>query len=215
MNILLPVPNFCKNNAKTNYNGQYWRKIMQKYRNDEKVRQIMLVRYIGGYRAITQFYTKKVEENNAWSLLFEECSYIGKKGIGKTREGDGKTPVGDYGVKFAFGIRHNPGTSLKYININKTTYACSDFKNYNQIIDVSGNIIGCRGEEMFAYSPEYNYGLFIDYNKNNIYGRGSSVFVHCKGCAPFTEGCVALGENNMKKAIITAEKEMRVVIGKY
>jgi len=42
-----------------------------KYRPDDSVRQIMLVRCTGGSNAVVQFYTKQTDQNNAWSLVFE------------------------------------------------------------------------------------------------------------------------------------------------
>jgi len=196
-------------------NQAYWREIIQKYRKDEKVNQLMLVRYTGGCTATVCFYQKLADENNAWTLVFEEeDAVVGKYGIDKTKEGDAKTPTGDFGITQAFGIRKNPGTGLNYLNITETVYACDEScKYYNQIIDTAAVGHSCTGEAMFEYSPEYNYGLALDYNPSNADGLGSAIFLHCKGPKAFTGGCVALDEEHMVTVLQLADEGMRVVIG--
>lgn len=194
-------------------NAQYWRESIQKYRKDDMVHQILLVRYTGGCSAIAQFYTKS-EYNNAWELKLESDVYVGKYGIGKTGEGDAKTPTADLGVQKAFGILPNPGTKLEYIDVKETTYACDeDCEYYNQIIDTEETGHQCTGEDMYTYSPEYNYGFATDFNAENIYPNGSAIFVHCKGAKPFTGGCIAFDQEDMKYILEQADAGMRVVIG--
>ena len=196
-------------------NAQYWREVLQGYRNDDSVQQVLCIRYIDGWNALTQFYQKLPEEGNAWTLVFEDNSYVGKSGMGKTKEGDAKTPVGDFGVRSAFGIRSNPGTALNYIQVLDSTYCCGCDQYYNQIIDAieTGHACPDDGKEMFIYSPEYNYGLEITYNNDNVVGLGSALFIHCKGAKPFTGGCVALDEDHMRQVIEMAQPGMRVVMG--
>ncbi|PSL08850.1 L,D-peptidoglycan transpeptidase YkuD (ErfK/YbiS/YcfS/YnhG family) [Fusobacterium naviforme] len=159
------------------------------------------------------FYEKERDDNNAWTLLFETEGLVGKYGIDKTGEGDAKTPTGDFGVVSAFGIKGNPGTKLPYLPITDTTYACDEEgEYYNQIIDAKETGHSCNGEEMFKYSPEYNYGLTIDFNADNVYPDGSAVFIHCIGPKAFTGGCVALPEEYMKQVLEMAEPGMRIII---
>lgn len=196
-------------------NAQYWRETLQKYRDDSNVNQIMLVRYTGGCSAKVYFYEKMVDENNAWSLVFEEDdAYVGKNGIDKVGEGDAKTPTADLGVLTAFGIRSNPGTALEYIDVKPTTYACDEeCEYYNTIIDTEETGHECAGEEMFKYTPEYNYGFATDFNEECVQGGGSAIFVHCKGAKAFTGGCIALDEEDMVEVLKHADAGMRVVIG--
>ena len=54
----------------------------------------------------------------------------------------------------------------------QTTYACDeDCEFYNQIIDISKTGHDCKGEEMYKYSPEYNYGLQTGTNPENVSGK--------------------------------------------
>ncbi|MBO4897452.1 MAG: L,D-transpeptidase family protein [Clostridia bacterium] len=194
-------------------NQAYWREVLQKYRKDDSVHQVMLVRCTEGSNAIVQFYNKLTDQNNAWTLLFETDAYIGKNGTGKTQEGDAKTPLGDFGVQYAFGILNNPGTALDYVDIKESTFACDeDCEFYNQLIDLNETEHDCKGEEMFIYTPEYNYGIVTDYNAENEYPKGSEIFLHCKGAKVFTGGCIAIDEECMKTVLQYADPGMRIII---
>lgn len=159
--------------------------------------KLIFIKYIGNAKAKVKFL-KKNKIDNSWIKLLECDGYIGKNGLGKAREGDLKTPKGIFNIRNAFGIKKNPGTSINYINITEDIYACNDSKYYNQIINIKEkNHYNCKGEHMIEYMPEYNYGMEIDYNKNNIVGRGSSIFIHCIGNKKYTEGCIAITEEDM------------------
>jgi len=143
-----PDPNAAADSSINVENAQYWWDVLQTYRYNEDVEHLMLVRYTGGCSAIVKYYEKNVDENNTWSLVFEEeDAYVGKYGIDKTKEGDAKTPTGDFGILYAFGLRDNPGTALEYIDVTPTTYACDeDCEYYNTIIDIdeTGTIARAR-----------------------------------------------------------------------
>ncbi|MDO4976652.1 MAG: hypothetical protein Q4E53_05250 [Eubacteriales bacterium] len=193
--------------------AQYWRETLQNYRKDDNVKQILLVRYTGGCSANAFFYEKS-EHNNAWELTLESDVYVGKHGIDKTGEGDAKTPTADFGVRRAFGILPNPGAKLDYLDVTENTYACDeDCEYYNQIIDSKETGHECTGEDMYTFTPEYNYGIETSFNDANHYPDGSAVFLHCKGAKAFTGGCVAFDQKDMEYIIKHAEKGMRVVIG--
>ena len=194
-------------------NQAYWREVIQTYRIDDRVGQILLVRCTEGSNAVVQFFDKQREQNNAWTLVFETDAYIGKYGAGKTQEGDAKTPIGDFGVLSAFGLLEDPGTGLDYIEITPTTYACDEEGEfYNRIIDTKATGHDCTGEEMFLYTPEYNYGIATNYNVEGEWPKGSAIFLHCKGAKVFTGGCVAIDEEHMKTVLQYAEPGMRIII---
>lgn len=89
-------------------------------------------------------------------VLFTTDVYVGKHGVGKTREGDSMTPVGTFHPLTAFGVKPNPGTAMPYINVTPTIFACDDScQYYNQIIDTAVVHHRCGGEEMFSYQPQY------------------------------------------------------------
>lgn len=65
---------------------------------------------------------------------------------------------------------------------------------------------------MIDFSPMYNYGMFTDYNAAGEYGKGSAIFIHCLGPKPYTGGCVALPEEDMKYFLENSEATLKVCI---
>ncbi len=129
-------------------------------------------------------------------VLFTTSVYIGKNGIGK--EGDAMTPAGTMHVLNAFGVKPNPGTTMPYVDVSSSIFACDDScEYYNQIIDTAQVHHPCGGEDMFHTVPEYNYGLATDFNQEGIWPKGSNIFIHCKGQKTWTGGCVAFDEERM------------------
>ena len=117
-------------------------------------------------------------------------------------------------MTMAFGAKDDPGSLIPYTKLTNTMYFCGDKEYYNQFIDVSKVKHTCSGnsEHLLSYIPQYNYALVFDYNKENIYGKGSAIFLHCLGANPFTLGCIAVSEENMKKILTTADLNSRICI---
>lgn len=193
--------------------GKVWNEALAKYRADESVRHVVMVQCTGGSEARILIFEKD-NEYPAWRLTCETDGFIGRNGYtADKREGDGMTPVGDFGILSAFGILQQPDScAFPYIHVNEYTYAIdSDNEFYNKIIDTEEG--GPRqGEHMIDYTPEYNYGLALDYNKECVPGLGSNIFFHCKGVKESTGGCVAVDEAVMKNIIETLSPADRVVI---
>ena len=189
-----------------------------KFRQDSSVKQILFIRCDEGTKGFAQYLVKETTEdgNVTWKIAKECDAYIGLNGPGKTKEGDTKTPLGVFGVRGAFGIKSNPGTKMAFTKITPDTYACGCEKYYNRIIDAKVTGHKCtEGEQMYYYSPEYNYGLETDYNPNNEYGKGSAVFIHCMGVKPYTGGCIAIPEDVMRYILQDAEPTMKIIIQKF
>ena len=187
-------------------------KALEKYDKDDKVCQVMLVKCSNEGNASAHFYVRDQASDRNWSLVFSTDAFIGWNGTGKTIEGDGKSPLGDFGIRQAFGILDNPGTSLEYIKITDSTACCSDnCEFYNQIIDKVETGHFCSGS-MISHDPELHYGIATDYNHDNEWPKGSGIFIHCKGEKEYTEGCIAIDEELMKKVLLFAEPDMRIII---
>ncbi len=149
------------------------------------------------------------------NVVFTTSVYIGKNGIGKRREGDGKTPTGTLHAKSAFGVKANPGTTMPYIYITPSTFACDeDCEYYNRIIDTAKVHHRCKGEEMHNIVPQYNYGIATDYNEKCNRKAGSNIFVHCKGTKAYTEGCIAMDEDRMKELLMRCDRALKIKISK-
>ncbi len=187
--------------------------ILNKFQNDKKVQQIICVTQVEGSDAILKMYVRDKTQDSGWNLIVATDAYIGQRGLGKAKEGDLKTPVGEFNVTQAFGKNWNPGTTLKYIYIDNNTYACDeDCKYYNQIIDAKKTKHNCKGEHLIDYIPQYNYALCIDYNPYNVFPNGSNIFIHVKGERAYTAGCIAVDEESMIKILQNATKKTKVII---
>lgn len=188
-----------------------WSRLLTKYQKQESVRQLVFVKYTGGSRAQVLLYQKK---NGSWKRLLSCTGYVGYNGIGKKKEGDGKTPTGTFNLTASFGIKSNPGAKTDYVKVNSSLYWCGDSRYYNQLVDIRKHPHSCSGEHLIDYVPHYNYGMFTDYNKNNVYGKGSAIFLHCTGSNPYTAGCIAVSQKNMLKIIRAAQPEAKICIYK-
>ena len=146
-------------------------------------------------------------------VLFTTDVYVGKNGLGKTREGDGKTPVGTLRPLTAFGVKPNPGTAMPYLAVTPTIFACDDScEYYNQIIDTAVVHHRCGGEEMYSYQPQYNYGIATDFNRECVYPNGSNIFIHVKGTKTYTGGCIAFDEERMKEILLNCDMSLVISI---
>lgn len=194
-----------------NGNTAFWNSLLDKYAKNPEVNQILLVKCTQGYDAEAYFYVKNA--SGKWELQRSSDAQLGKNGLGKQVDGDMKTPEGEFGIRCAFGILPNPGTSIEYIDVTPSVYGCSDdCQYYNQIIDTSAVHHECHGEHMIEIAPDYNYGMSIDYNHDNTAGLGNSIFLHGKGAYPYTEGCVAIDEDFMKEILVKSDKNFKICI---
>ena len=73
----------------------------------KKATQLFVVAGVGKTTAYVSMHEKTAD--GSWRQIISTPGYIGKQGLGKTREGDGKTPVGTFRFNAAFGIADDPG----------------------------------------------------------------------------------------------------------
>lgn len=175
--------------------------------------QIVLVDYTGGSSAQLSIHEK---QNGIWTQLYSGKAYLGRNGIGKQKEGDGKTPTGTYNLTTPFGIKADPGANMPYTQVTKYHYWCgtSGSPYYNQLVDerVTQRKHTSSDEYLIDYKGVYNYCLFIDYNADGEESKGSCIFLHCKGSKSSTAGCVAVSESVMKSIIRWVRPGAKIVI---
>lgn len=148
-------------------------------------------------RANVCMYTKS--NDNHWKEVLQVQGYIGKNGIGKTCEGDGKTPIGVFGLPSAFGIQKNPGTALPYQKVTDQYYWVDDSASryYNKMIEKDKAAADWQsGEHIVDYPAQYAYAIVIDYNKDCIKNAGSGIFLHCSTNG-YTAGCVSIPTHSL------------------
>jgi len=175
--------------------------------------QIVLVDHQSGSRATLSIHEKK---NGVWTQLASCNAYLGSKGIGKTKEGDRKTPTGTFNLTMPFGIKADPGAKMDYTKVTKYHYWCgtSSSEYYNQLVDMRkiDRKYTSSDEYLINYGSVYNYCMFIDYNAEGTPGKGSCIFLHCTGKNKYTAGCIAISESMMKKIIQWAKPGAKIVI---
>ena len=181
----------------------------------QNANQLFVVAQVGEKTTAWISMHEKDADGN-WQQIMTTPGFIGKNGLGKTREGDNKTPVGTFYFTEAFGIATNPGCRLKYTQVDENTYWSGDANyKYNQMVYLSEYpaLNTKDSEHIIDYNPHYIYAMNISYNEDGTAGKGSAIFLHCLGDKkPWTGGCVAIPESKMLFVIHNVKPECIVVI---
>lgn len=182
------------------------------------------------YTSQQMFVVAGVEGTTAWISMHEKNSpgkwqqimttpgFIGKNGLGKTREGDYLTPVGTFYFNAAFGIAPDPGCAIPYQQVDENCYWSGDDRpgmKYNQMVDIRQmpDLNKEVSEHIVDYDPHYVYCLNISYNEKAVPGKGSAIFLHCFGPnKPYTGGCVAIPAEKMKFVMKHVRPDCVVII---
>lgn len=164
-----------------------------------------------GSQAVVTLHEK--DTNGVWSQVHSANGQIGKNGIGKTKEGDGKTPKGVYGFSFAFGSKENPGSTLPYTQVDNSYYWVDDSQSsyYNKFVTTSTTVPDWKSaENILSGGASYRYVLATDYNATCTPGVGSAIFMHCLPTGG--AGCIAIPEESMKVMIQKVRSGCTLVI---
>ena len=157
----------------------------------------------------------KKDAKGEWKQLLTTSGFIGANGLGKTIEGDRKTPVGVFAALNPLGIKPNPGTSLPYTQVDSTHYWVGDSGSpyYNRFVSTRTVTNFSRGlsEHIIDYGFVYNYILPIGYNIGGTPHRGSAIFLHVSRGNP-TAGCVSIPESDMVTVLKNATDKTAFII---
>ena len=163
------------------------------------------------------------QKDGTWQMVMTSPGFIGKNGLGKTKEGDAKTPTGVFRFNRAFGIADDPGCKIPYVKVDQDTYWSGDPRegfHYNELVSIKDlpelDLASGDSEHIIDYTYHYQYCLNISYNEAGTPGLGSAIFLHCFGpVKPFTGGCVAIPEDHMKYVMQHVDENTAVVIDTY
>lgn len=177
-------------------------------------------------RTYSQFIIVAVTDAGSAALMYERTetgickeivnteAVIGKNGLGKTKEGDGKTPAGLFTLTTAFGIKDNPGTALVYKKLEDSDYWVDDpaSKYYNRFVSMREVEKDWNtAEHLIDEKTAYRYAIAVDYNTECRKEAGSAIFLHCfSGGA--TQGCIAVPEENMLAILKNIKKDCAILI---
>jgi L,D-peptidoglycan transpeptidase YkuD (ErfK/YbiS/YcfS/YnhG family) len=129
-------------------------------------------------------------------------AYVGAGGVGTASEGSTRTPAGVWWLTQAFGIKANPGVTLRYFKVDNNDWWVSDVHSpyYNQHYRCAPGhcpFNEAAGEHLLAVGAAYRYAVLINYNTGPIRpGAGSAFFLHVSTGRP-TAGCVAVPQANL------------------
>ncbi len=163
--------------------------------------QIFVIAAHGQTTAWVSMHEK--DENGEWKMIMSTPGFIGKNGLGKTKEGDGMSPVGVFSFNRAFGIADDPGCAIPYVKADEDTYWSGDVRDgmhYNELVSIKDcpDLNRDDSEHIVDYAYEYQYCLNISYNADGTPGAGSAIFLHCFGNRkPYTGGCVSIPMEQM------------------
>ena len=183
---------------------------------EKGARQLFVVAGVGQTTAYVSFHEK--DETGVWKELMTTPGFIGKKGLGKTREGDALTPVGTFRFNAAFGIASDPGCAIPYQQVTADDYWSGDRRagyGYNTMVSIRDlpDLDTENSEHIVDYTVHYQYCLNISYNEACVPGLGSAIFLHCLGPnKPYTGGCVAIPEAQLVKVLQKVAPDCVVVI---
>jgi L,D-peptidoglycan transpeptidase YkuD (ErfK/YbiS/YcfS/YnhG family)/D-alanyl-D-alanine dipeptidase len=168
--------------------------------NQLKSRQAIVVVWEKGYHADLYLYESV---NHQWIVADKIQANVGLKGMGKTEEGDQKSPAGIFSLATAFGIAPPPaGINYPYRMITGDDYWVDDSLSqlYNKWVQFKDdywkdwNSAEPLGRETIAYQ----YAVIINYNPARLPGKGSAIFLHVRtGEDSPTQGCTAVSEEDM------------------
>lgn len=174
--------------------------------------QLIVVSVYNTNYATVSMHTK--QSNGYWNDNYSVTGRVGKSGIDKVREGDGKTPTGIYSLHTAFGIKANPGCPIGYTQVNNNHYWGGGNPAYHNIlVDASTipNYNSSGAEHIISYGSVYNYCVAVGYNTEQIIGKGSAIFLHCSGKGA-TAGCVSIPESNMIYTLQNIRSDTKIII---
>ena len=182
----------------------------------KEAKQLFVVAGVGDTTAYVSMHQK--DDDGTWKEIITTPGYIGKKGLGKTKEGDAKTPIGVFRFTKAFGIADDPGCKIPYQKVTADDYWSGDRRDgykYNQMVSIKDfpDLDTDDSEHIVDYDVHYQYCMNIGYNEEGVPGEGSAIFLHCIGPEkPYTGGCVAIPKDKMISVLQNVDKDCVVVI---
>lgn len=161
------------------------------------------------------------DSSGTWREILSTYGYIGREGIGKTEEGDALTPAGVFHFTEAFGIEPDPGCEIPYHQVDEYDYWSCDQRPgyaYNHLVNLADypDLDTESSEHLIDCTGFYEYCLNISWNEEGVPGMGSAIFLHCiNPDMPYTEGCVAIPEEDMIQVMQRVHPDCVVIIDTY
>jgi L,D-peptidoglycan transpeptidase YkuD (ErfK/YbiS/YcfS/YnhG family) len=164
--------------------------------------------------------------DTGWQARFStEDGRIGYGGLvrpGKRRQGSGTTPLGTYGLPWAFGTGpRGEGWRLRYREVRRGDFWVQDNASayYNRYRNQAQG--GFRwwlpgsdpnsSERLTDFGSQYRIAVVTDFNRRQVRHRGAGIFLHVNG-AGATAGCVSAPRVFLQKLMRVLDPERVPVI---
>lgn len=184
--------------------------------------QVVTVNHTRGYHARVTWWVHKAD---GWTkVLRARDGRIGYGGLvagTRRRQGTGSTPLGTYGLPFAFGTHaRRDNWDLDYRRIRRGDFwvqdNASDF--YNRYRNQRQGGFRWRlpasdensSERLTDYPVQYEYSIVTSFNHGQVRHRGAGIFLHVNGSGA-TAGCVS-APRWFIKALMARLDEKRVPV---
>lgn len=175
-------------------------------------RQVVTVNHRSEQQARVAFWEKR---DGRWERQFSASDgRIGYGGLVTAREreqGTGATPLGTFGIPFAFG--QHPKRSawdVPYRRIRSGDYWVQDndsrFYNRYRSKDAGGfrwwlpTSADNSSEHLVDFGDQYEWAIVMDFNWGQVPERGSGIFLHVNGDGP-TSGCVSAPRSFIRRVM--------------
>jgi L,D-peptidoglycan transpeptidase YkuD (ErfK/YbiS/YcfS/YnhG family) len=164
--------------------------------------QVVTVNHMDGYHARVTFWKLA---DAGWKARFSaEDGRIGYGGLvrgTRRQQGTGTTPLGTYGLPWAFGMdAADAGWKLRYRQVEPGDFWVQDNESayYNRYRNQAEG--GFRwwlpasdpdsSERLTDFGHQYRIAVVTDFNQSQVRHRGAGIFLHVNGSGP-TAGCVS------------------------
>ena len=182
----------------------------------QNAKQLFVVAAVGKTTAWVSMHNKNAD--GSWVQIMTTPGFIGRENLGKTREGDGKNPLGTYKFNRAFGLEKDPGCKIPYVQADENTYWSGDVRpghKYNELVDIRSlpDLDKEKSERIIDYTSQYRYCLHISYNEKGTPEPGFAIFLDCLDAKrPFTDGSISIPKDMMRFVMQNVDPDCVVII---
>lgn len=179
---------------------------------------------------------ERADSSQPWkSIAAGQPAMIGENGLGwgsglvkphfaqlpDKREGDGRSPAGEFTLGSAFGFAPETqmrGLKIPYFQVTDSLECVDDArsKNYNRILrgKDAGNVDWRSSEKMWKIDPQYRLGVVVNFNTDPPKaGAGSCIFLHVwDSPGVSTSGCTAMAPEQMREMVFWLDEEKKPLL---
>ena len=163
--------------------------------------QMVKITHAVGHTARAVWYEKGDE---GWVQVSDEWQVtIGRNGLGKEKEGDGKTPVGVYRLHDVYGYGF-VATKMPFFKSDEELLCVDDAESryYDRIVDSRRVVKDFKSFERMKRADDlYAIVVTMGYNEEKVPGKGSCIFLHIRNGDQPTAGCIGFPKEALKKLV--------------